>query len=259
MRVNTKNETVELKHEGGWFVIPEKGYVRGWGGVSNDLAGFSFDMYSGESLDDKGWYVNVKGTSVGDSLKGRVYLGSLHPNGRFVAGTGDPYAGTIEPKWVAVEFDGGSIPFSLECSRWKGSCQYRLAFVSGERIALDFAGSADDRLSLCRLDDGRYHLFDARRADSSWRKDWRIDATGETVEVMYKDHWGKYGNFWVKIPTGAISIGAMGIHDGENGGPIKVSIDVNTKKGKVTGHDFIPVGDSLSNEKFIGSFHVVRK
>lgn len=83
MRVNTKNETVELKHEGGWFVIPEKGYVRGWGGVSNDLAGFSFDMYSGESLDDKGWYVNVKGTSVGDSLDGMRLIGEIDTSGRF--------------------------------------------------------------------------------------------------------------------------------------------------------------------------------
>ena len=75
---------------------------------------------------------------------------------------------------------------------------------------------------------------------------------------MYKDHWGKYGNFWVKIPPGATSIGAMGIRGGENGGPIKFSIDVNTKNGKVTGHDFIPVGDSPPKEEFIGSFHVAR-
>ena len=248
-RVNVTNETVEIMCDETWVKIPDGTLaVVGRGGDS-----ITVKTASGEKNVSDG-----NGTSVGDSLKGRVYLGSLHPNGRFVTGTGDPYADTIEPKWVAVEFDGGKIPFSLECRRWKGSCQYRLAFASGEQIALDFAGCADDRLSLCRLDDGRYHLFDARRADSSWRKDWRIDATGETVEVMYKDHWGKYGNFWVKIPPGAISIGAMGIHGGENGGPIKVSIDVNTKKGKVTGHDFIPVGNSFSNEKFIGSFHVVR-
>ena len=107
--------------------------------------------------------------------------------------------------------------------------------------------------------DVRYHLFDARRADYSWRKDWRIDATAETVEVMYKDHWGKHGNFWVKIPSGTTSIYSMGIHDGENGEPFKVSIDVNTRNGKVTGHDFIPAGDSPLNGKFIGSFHVLRQ
>lgn len=83
VRVNTQNETVELKHEGGWFPIPEKGYVRGWGGVSNDLAGFSFNMYSGESLDDKGWHVNVKGTPVGDSLDGMRLVGEIDTTGKF--------------------------------------------------------------------------------------------------------------------------------------------------------------------------------
>ena len=83
MRVNTKAETVELKYENGWFAIPEKGYVRGWGGVSNDLAGFSFNMYSGESLDDKGWQVNVKGTPVGDSLDGMRLVGEIDTTGEF--------------------------------------------------------------------------------------------------------------------------------------------------------------------------------
>ena len=249
-RVNVTKETVEIMCDETWVKIPDGTLAF----VCRGGDSITVKTKSGEKTVRGG-----DGTSVGDSLKGRVYLGSLHPNGRCVTGTGDPYADTIEPKWVAVEFDGGSIPFSLECSRWKGSFQYRLAFASGEQIALDFAGSADDRLSLCRLDDGRYHLFDARRADYSWRKDWRIDATAETVEVMYKDHWGKYGNFWVKIPSGTTSIYSMGIQDGENGEPFKVSIDVNTRNGKVTGHDFIPAGDSPLNGKFIGSFHVLRQ
>ena len=84
MRVNIQAETVELKYENGWFAIPEKGYVRGWGGVSNDLAGFSFDMYSGGSLnDEEGWQVNVKGTPVGDSLDGMRLVGEINTSGRF--------------------------------------------------------------------------------------------------------------------------------------------------------------------------------
>ncbi|MBR3922637.1 MAG: hypothetical protein IKJ45_05955 [Kiritimatiellae bacterium] len=84
MRVNTKNETVELMYGAGWFSIPEKGYVRGWGGVSNDLAGFSFDMYSGGSLnDEEGWSVKVKGTPVGDSLNGMRLIGEIDTSGRF--------------------------------------------------------------------------------------------------------------------------------------------------------------------------------
>ena len=42
LRVNVENETVELEFGGRWYAIPEKGYVRGWGG-SDDY--FSFDMY----------------------------------------------------------------------------------------------------------------------------------------------------------------------------------------------------------------------
>lgn len=83
MRVNTKTETVELKHENGWFAIPEKGYVRGWGGGYTGLAGFFFDMYSGESLNDEGWHVNVKGTPVGDSLDGMRLVGEIDTTGEF--------------------------------------------------------------------------------------------------------------------------------------------------------------------------------
>jgi hypothetical protein len=83
MRVNAKAETVELKYENGWFAMPEKGYVRGWGGVSNDLAGFSFNMYSGESLNEEGWHVNVKGTPVGDSLDGMRLVGEIDTSGKF--------------------------------------------------------------------------------------------------------------------------------------------------------------------------------
>ena len=98
-------------------------------------------------------------------------------------------------------------------------------------------------------------MYDARQTDISWRKEWRVDAKGEVIEVMFKDHWGKYGDLWVKIPKGAISYhNSIGVSGGENGKPLSVSIEVNTEKGKVEGHDFVPVGDSLSNAKFIGTF-----
>jgi hypothetical protein len=76
---------------------------------------------------------------------------------------------------------------------------------------------------------------------------------------MRKDRWGKRGNLQVKIPPDTTSIYSMGIHGGENGKPFKVSVDVDTKNGKVAGDNFISVGDSLSKEKFIGGFHVIRQ
>lgn len=73
---------------------------------------------------------------------------------------------------------------------------------------------------------------------------------------MFKDHWKKYGDLWVMIPQGAISAhNGIRINGGENGKPLGVSIDVNTEGGKVTGHDFEPVGETLADEKFIGTFH----
>ena len=80
LRVNPVQETVELEFQGKWHAIPEKGYVRGWGG-SEDF--FSFDMYPGGDLDGKGWDVRVKGTPVGNSLRGMEWIGEINTRGRF--------------------------------------------------------------------------------------------------------------------------------------------------------------------------------
>ena len=84
LRVNVEKETVELKHGIGWFRIPEKGYVRGWGGDKNSLDFFHFNMYPGGNLNEtRGWAVSVPGTPVGDSLEGRKLIGTIYTSGRF--------------------------------------------------------------------------------------------------------------------------------------------------------------------------------
>ena len=245
-RVNVTNETVEMMCDETWVNIPDK-TLKVYG-RSNDS--ISVKTENGEQ-DVSG------GTPVGDSLKSRSYIGLLHPSGRFEPGEGDPFADIIEPKWKIVNLDGGEVPFTLECRRWNGSHYYRLAFASGKRIALGtdrYIGEVG--YSLYVLKDGRYHLFTGQK-DVSWRSEWRIDVAGETVEVMHKDHCGKSGDLWMKIPSGATSAdgGGIGISGGENCKTLNVSIDVNAEEGKATGHDFEPVGDSLSNAKFIGTFH----
>jgi hypothetical protein len=84
LRVNLAEERVELKFGGGWFAIPEKGFVCGWGG-GNDLNSFSFDMYPGGDLNGKTmeWSVPVIGKPVGDSLEGMELLGTIETDGRF--------------------------------------------------------------------------------------------------------------------------------------------------------------------------------
>lgn len=245
-RVNVTNETVEMMCDETWVNIPDK---------TLKVDGRSSDSIMVETADGEKWAEG--GMPVGDSLKGRVCVGLLYPSGRFESGEGDPFADIIEPKWKTVKLDGGEVPFSLECKRWKGSHYYRLLFASGARIALGSESCIGEAgYSLYALEDGRYHLFNAGQKDVSWREEWRIDVAGETVEVMFKDDWGKYGDLWVKIPPGATSgSGGFSIGGGENGKPLSVSIDVNAEGGKVTGHDFTPVGETLANEKFLGTFH----
>ena len=244
-RVNVTNETVEMMCDETWVNIPE-GALKVDSRANDSITAKTAD---GEKRADGG-------APVGDFLKGRSYLGLLYPSGRFEPGEGDPFADIIEPKWKTVKLDGGEVPFSLECKRWEGAHYYRLLFASGARIALGSERCISEAgYSLYALKDGRYHLFNAGQKDVSWREEWRIDVAGETVEVMFKDHWGKYGDLWVKIPPGATSgSGGFSISGGENGKPLSVSIEVNTENGKVEGHDFVSVGDSLSNAKFIGTF-----
>lgn len=87
LRVDVVKETVEMKHVNWWFMIPEEGYVRGWGGVSDDttkgMDHFFFDMYSGGDLNGKGWTVEVKGTPIGDSLEGMELIGEIDTMGSF--------------------------------------------------------------------------------------------------------------------------------------------------------------------------------
>jgi len=83
LRVNVEKDTVELKVDIGWYPIPEKGCVRGWGGSPGDLKHFSFDMYPGGDLNAKGWSVSVTGTSVGNSLDGMTLIGEIDTCGSF--------------------------------------------------------------------------------------------------------------------------------------------------------------------------------
>jgi len=244
-RVNVTNEMVEMMCDETWVNIPE-GALKVDSRANDSITAKTAD---GEKRADGG-------APVGDSLKGRSYLGLLYPSGRFEPGEGDPFADIIEPQWNPIKLAGGEVPFSLECRRLKGSRHYRLVFASGARIALGSDScTGDEGYSLYALEDGGYHLFNAGQKDISWRKEWRINATDESVEVMFKDHWNKYGDLWVKIPSGATSVdGGIRIRGGENGNPLSVSINVNTEGGKVTGHEFTPVGETLENEMLIGTF-----
>lgn len=201
-RVNVTNETVEMMCDDKWFEIPDGALAV----TCYSNMGVTIKTADGEKS------VNDDGISVGDSLKGRIYLGLLSPRGDFEPGEGDPFADIVEPKWNPVKLDtrygkagiDGEVPFSLECKRWKGSHFYRLAFASGARVELGYnIGSGDGGYSLYALDDGRYHLVEVRETeDDKWRKKWRIDAAGETVHAVDSDPVGD-------SPSGARFIGTF--------------------------------------------------
>lgn len=246
-RVNTANETVEIMCGETWVKIP---------GGTIEISGRSGDSIFAKTKDGE---TRVEGgTPVGNSLEARAYVGLLHPDGRFEPCDGDPFADVVEPEWKPAGFDGGKAPFSLEYRSWKGSRHYRMAFASGMRIALDSGDCTRDReegYSLYALEDGRWHLAEARRENVKWRKEWRIDSAGKSIEVMFKDHWNRHGDLWVKIPDGATAAtGDVVVRSGNDGRLLGVSIEVATENGKATGHDFVPVGDSLSGARFIGTF-----
>ena len=90
-RVNVTNETVETMVGGNdpeWIKTPDGSLDI----VGRGSGSIIVKMKSGETEVDGGR------TPVGDSLAGRKYLGLLHPDGRFEAGDGDPYADVVEPK-----------------------------------------------------------------------------------------------------------------------------------------------------------------
>ena len=96
-RVNAANETVEIMCEATWINIPDGALaVTGHGNM-----GVIVKMGNGEMALSKG------AVPVGDSLKGRVYVGLLYPSGDFEPGTGDPFADIIEPQWKSVKLSGG--------------------------------------------------------------------------------------------------------------------------------------------------------
>lgn len=83
-RVNVASETVEMMCGETWVRIPD-GALKIEG--RSDCSIFVETADGEKSVD--------VGTPVGDSLKGRVYVGLLHPNGSFEPGTGDPYADVV--------------------------------------------------------------------------------------------------------------------------------------------------------------------
>ena len=83
-RVNVASETVETMCGETWVRIPD-GALKIEG--RSDCSIFVETADGEKSVD--------AGTPVGDSLKGRAYVGLLRPDGSFEPGTGDPYADVV--------------------------------------------------------------------------------------------------------------------------------------------------------------------
>jgi hypothetical protein len=84
-RINVTQETVEILCGQTWLPLPDNTL---W------ITMKSGDAVVAETTD--GDVTVASGRPVGDSLKGRRYLGLIDPQGTFVPGEGDPFKAMID-------------------------------------------------------------------------------------------------------------------------------------------------------------------
>jgi hypothetical protein len=231
-RVNTSNETVEVMSRGRWVKIPD-------GALSvsgTDGRAVFIKMPDGETTSDEG-------VQVGDTLKGRTYLGLISTDGTFKPGRGDPYAAAIEPKWSESRLPD-SIPFTLASRDYRGwHCEF-VVFESGRRDFLrsSLSSDSDEACAVYSLGQGRFCLVNSPE-DERMRKYYRVDVGLETVEIMMLD-------YWVRLPAAAVRVREYASHFGSG----RVDFTIETEDGneeKVSIAEIAPVGDSLDHRVFL--------
>ena len=231
-RVNTSNETVEVMSWGRWVKIPD-------GALSvsgTDGRAVFIKMPDGETTSDEG-------VQVGDTLKGRTYLGLINTDGTFKPGRGDPYAAAIEPKWSESRLPD-SIPFTLSSRGYRGwHCEF-VVFASGRRHFLrsSLSSDSDEACAVYSLGQGRF-CFVYSPEGERMRKYYRVDVGLETVEEMMLD-------YWVRLPAAAVRVREYSSHFGSG----RVDFTIETEDGnkeKASVAEITPVGDSLDHRVFL--------
>ena len=224
-RVDPKAESVERKCGNCWLRIPD--------------GSLSVESWSDASLTvktDHGEESVSSGSSVGDSLKGKRFVGMVTTRGKFVPGDKEP---EIEEDTVTWTSSGISdiVPFSYEWGESRAHKTHcRFAFKSGKTVNVQNDWRHGDH-SIYRLQDGRF-LF-AGQEGTMWETIYRVDAVKEVVWVDYKGRW-------VGLPDETQGIVSM-----TTAGPRAV-IEIETGEGKAKVYGDEPVGPVFVGATYVG-------
>lgn len=241
-RVNVSNETVEINVDGVWLKIPD-GAVTVNGRSSGSL---SVEFESGE----KKTMTITNGVPLGKTLESRRFLGYIRPSGKFEAGSDDPFAGEEGRRRMGHETDWtpcglmGKLPFEIEDGRRLRYCSRRLRLKSGKTLEIVHESFASEACNIYRLTPDEYNIVSNSEKDECWQRSYRVNVSNETMDVEWDGHW-------LRLPEGALSVGAMGC--GEKNGLTTWHVTVRTADGSVEGHEALPSGDYKKRRKLIGT------
>lgn len=241
-RVNVSNETVEINVDGVWLKIPD-GTVTVNGRSSGSL---SVKFESGEEKS----VMITNGVPLGKTLESRRFLGFIRPNGKFEAGTDDPFAGEEGRRRMGHETDWAprgltdELPFEIEDGKRQRYCSRRLRLKSGKTLEIVHESFSSETCGIYRLAPDEYNIVSNFEKDECWQRSYRVNVSNETMDVEWDGHW-------LRLPEGALSVGAMG--RGEKGGQTIWHVTVQTANGSVEGHEAVPAGDYKKYRKLIGT------
>lgn len=223
-RVDHNGESVERKCGKSWMRIPDGTISVGpWSDTF-----LSVKTTNGEELVESGM-------PVGDSLKGKRFIGMVTPGGHFIPGGKEPSIEEDTITWTASQITD-TVPFSYERGESRTKKPYcRFAFKSGKTVGI-YPDLSEGRHSIYRQQDGRF-LF-ASQEGTMRETLYRIDVANEVV-------WRYYCGYWVTIPEGALSICSL-MADSTH-----VVIEIETEFGKEEVY-----GDEFAESVYLGATYI---
>ena len=240
-RVNVSNETVEINVDGVWLRIPD-GTVTVNGRGSGSL---SVKFESGE----KKHVMITNGVPLGKTLECRRFLGYIRPNGKFEACSNDPFVGEEGRRRMGHETDWtprgltDKLPFEIEDGKRQRYCSRRFRLKSGKTLEIVHESFSPEPCGIYRLGSDEYNIVSNIEKDECWQRSYRVNVSNETIDVEWDGHW-------LRLPEGALSVGAMG--RGEKDGLTTWHVTVQTANGSVEGHEASPAGDYKKSRQFVG-------
>ena len=234
-RVSPDKEMVEKMTESRWIPLPD-GTIAVTGGSSDSIV---VETKSGEQI--------VRGGEpVGDSLRGRVYLGLLRPDGRFEPGSGaDPYERKVDRPWTAAILPTG-IPFRFERRKGHGRSA-RIVFPSGRTLPLPEFGFHETDWKCFSLESGKFIFSET----GLMAETYRLDPVSGVAEQLFKGRW-------IVLPDSDEELAGIGLSlPSSPGEEPRAHASVQNADGSYSSleTDSSPVGDDLAARTYLGTIH----